>query len=476
MTRSFARILLACLAVCAVVAAPAQANKTQSLSFDAPHDLLNGTKARDSAFAQLTSLGVHEIRLVLYWRNVAPAPNSSQRPNFDATNPAAYNWGQYDSVIQDAQARGWPVLLTVSGPVPKWATRSHKSTINYPRPTEFQAFMTAVARHYAGTTVKWYAVWNEPNHPQFLGPQYSSRKRGHRPLSPGIYRQLFLAAFRGMRAAGVGRPQLLMGETAPRGTGHDVAPLTFLRGALCLNARYQKSPKCSNLPAVGYAHHAYTTRLGPFFKPDGPNDVTIGVLGRLSRALDLAARAGAIRSHMPIYLTEFGIQSFPDHLLGVSPTQQYEYYAISERLAYYNPRIAQFSQYLLTDDKAQRSSVFGKYGGFESGLRWAVKDKMKPAYAAFRLPLVAVLRGRSASIWGHVRPATAATTATVLVADRGQKKFHRLRTVRTNALGYFTFRTSWRKGRRWILQWRSPTGQNFSGQPVRAYTPSKRLG
>jgi hypothetical protein len=478
MTRSLARILLASLALCAVVAAPAQANKTQALSFDAPHDLLNGTAARDSALSQLTSLGVHELRVVLYWHNVAPAADSKTRPAFDATNPASYNWGQYDSVIQDAQARGWPVLLTVSGPVPKWATRSHKSTVNYPSAKEFQAFMTAVARHYAGTTVKWYAVWNEPNHPKFLGPQYSRRRKhgkGHKPLSPGIYRQLFLAAFRGMRAAGVARPQLLMGETEPRGTSHDVAPLTFLRGALCLSARYQKSPKCSNLPAVGYAHHAYTTRLGPFFKPSGPNDVTIGVLGRLTRALNLAARAGAIRPHMPIYLTEFGIQSFPDHLLGVSPTQQYEYYAISERLAYYNPRVVQFSQYLLTDDKAQRSGVFGRFGGFESGLRYA-NGKIKPSYAAFRLPLVAVLRGSRVTLWGHVRPATGRTTATVFVADRGHKKFRRLRTVRTNTLGYFTFRSSWRKGRRWILRWRSPSGQTFSGRATRAYTPSGRLG
>ena len=40
-----------------------------------------------------------------------------------------------------------------------------------------------------------------------------------------------------------------MGETAPTGTGKDVAPLTFLRGALCLNDNYKKrasAPSCAS--------------------------------------------------------------------------------------------------------------------------------------------------------------------------------------------------------------------------------------
>ena len=70
-----------------------------------------------------------------------------------------------------------------------------------------------------------------------------------------------------------------MGETSPRGTGKVVAPLTFLRGALCLDSKYHKTSKgCAKLAAAGYAHHAYTTRQGPTFKPTQPNDVTIGVL------------------------------------------------------------------------------------------------------------------------------------------------------------------------------------------------------
>ena len=73
----------------------------------------------------------------------------------------------------------------------------------------------------------------------------------------------------------------------------------------------QDAQGCAKLQPAGYAHHAYTTGQGPTFKPAQPNDVTIGVLSRLTAALDRAAKAGAITRRLPIYLTEFGIESTP---------------------------------------------------------------------------------------------------------------------------------------------------------------------
>ena len=132
---------------------------------------------------------------------------------------------------------------------------------------------------------------------------------------------------------------------------HDVAPLLFLRETLCLNAKYRKSGSCTPLTAAGYAHHAYTTAAGPLYKPPERDNVTIGVLSRLSRALDLAAaRARRSPSRLPIYLTEFGVQSKPNRFLGVSVAQQAEFDAIAEQIAWSNARVAAFSQYLLVDD------------------------------------------------------------------------------------------------------------------------------
>jgi hypothetical protein len=440
--------------------APAAARPDMSVTFEAPRDLLDPT-TRDAALAELSSLGVHSLRIVLYWHEVAPDADDAQRPNFDATNPAAYNWGQYDALMAAAQARGWPVLMTVSGPVPKWATAAKRDTVTRPDPAQFEQFMTAVGRHYGGQVGTW-SIWNEPNQPRFLRPQFADSGRA---ISPQLYRQLYDAGRRGLAAAGRGADPTLFGELAPRGTGSVVAPLTFLRDMLCLNSRYRKKGKgCAELQTNGIAHHAYTTREGPWFRPSGPNDVTIGVLGRLGRALDRAARAGALPAHLPIWLTEFGIQSTPDDIQGVSLARQPEYQAISERIARANPRVVSFSQYLLRDDPPTGPD---QYGGFESGLRFA-DGRAKPSLDAWRLPLAVRREGRRVSIWGRVRPATSPVTAEVQRAD-GRGAFRTLKTVTTDALGSFTLRSSYRSGRRWRLRWTAPNGTVYTGAPIRAY-------
>jgi hypothetical protein len=191
--------------------------------------------------------------------------------------------------------------------------------------------------------------------------------------------------------------------------------------------------------------------------------VTIGVLSRLTNALDRAQGAGALKRILPIYLTEFGIQSTPDTQSGVSLAKQVQFRAISERIAWNNPRVLGFSQYLLRDSDPGAPGP-QRYSGFESGLRFA-DGKPKPSLPAFRLPLAVKRIGSKVSIWGLVRPATGPTTATVTYADRGSSTFKTLRTVTTDSRGYFTVSGSFRKGRRWNLTW-----QDFSGSPVASYT------
>ena len=70
-----------------------------------------------------------------------------------------------------------------------------------------------------------------------------------------------------------------------------MAPLAFLREALCLNAHYRKSGSCGALPMTGYAHHAYTMPAGPVYAPAGADNVTIGVLSRLSQRARPGRRA-----------------------------------------------------------------------------------------------------------------------------------------------------------------------------------------
>lgn len=456
------RTLAFTLLLVALLAVPAHASRGQITYFEAPRDLLD-PQTRDSALDEIQGLGAQHLRIVLHWDKVAPEAGSRVKPEFDETSPDAYAWGDYAAAIDAAHDRGLGVLLTISGPVPRWATNGARDNVTRPSPTGFRKFTTAVAKRF-GPEVEAFSIWNEPNQPQFLKPQFDS---SHRPASPKVYRGLFQAGQRGLAEGGAGDKPLLMGETSPRGNRDIVAPLTFLRGVLCLDSNYHRAKGCAKLQAAGYAHHAYTVKKGPSFIPPGRNDVTIGVLGRLVKALDRAAKAGAISAGMPVYLTEFGIQSVPDPTYGVSLARQEEFRAYSERIAYFNSRVRAFSQYLLTDDEPKAGApLISRYPGFESGLR-TTGGKAKPSLDGFRLPLVAKTSGSGVTLWGLVRPAHGSTAVVVERADKG-KGFTTLATVTTDARGYFTQRTSNRSGRRWRLRWTAPDGKVRTGAPIRA--------
>jgi hypothetical protein len=466
----------AALGLSSAGAPPASASHSQSLFFEAPRDLIGVTPAaRSKALVQLQGLGVKALRVELAWHSVAPAADSSKRPNFEATNPLSpsYNWGAYDGLLAEAARLHWSVLLTVTSPVPKWATAGHndKYLVTRPDDRQFEEFMTAVGRRY-GSEVSLYAIWNEPDHPQFLRPQFLPNGK---PASPRIYRGLFQAGYEGLKAAGISKPKVLMGETAPfgfdrvnvrrEGVLHDVAPLEFLRETLCLNSKYRMSGTCGVLPAYGYAHHAYTVG-SPSYRPPQRDDVTIGVLSRLSSALDKAAAAHAIPGRIPIYLTEYGVQSKPS-LIGVSLAKQAEYDAISEKIAWSSSRVAAFSQYLLRDDPLggpPGSGVHGGVIGFQTGLETASGGR-KPLYSGFPVPLVVSKQGHGFSLWGLVRPSEGVTKVKVLVQPRGSRSYRTLKVVQTNSLGYWTLRSSL-QGSSWRVSWRSPSGAAYNGPPI----------
>jgi hypothetical protein len=453
------------------LAAPASAgaSASQFTVFDAPRELKGDDAGlRTQTLDELQALGVRWLRVTLYWKDVAPQAEATRAPVFDERDPdEGYSWERYDPVIREARARGMQILLTVSGPVPKWATRDKDDFVTEPSPLRFERFTTAVGRRY-GDDVSIWAVWNEPNQPNFLLPQF----RNGKAASPAIYRRLFQAADRGLRAAGQGDDPVLAGETAPRGTPLVVAPVTFLRGTLCLDARFRRSPRCGRLPADGWAHHPYTTQAGPFFVPARSTDVTIGVLGRLTSALRKAERAGALPRNQGVYITEFGVQSEPDPNVGVPQPVQAEQRSIAELIALRNPRVRSFAQYLMRDDFPRENlPASRRYSGFESGLREAA-GAVKPAYEGFRLPLVA-LRGRTrTSLWGLVRPATGPTAVEVEYRDRGGA-WRRLTVRTTSARGTWSTTTGLKASRRYRVRWTAPDGTEHVGPATRSYAPRR---
>jgi Cellulase (glycosyl hydrolase family 5) len=457
-------------------AAPALADHSQLNFFEASNELLVPSE-RAKTFQTLEHLGVKALRVELYWYDVAPDPNSATRPNFEGANPASYDWSLYDPILAEAQRLHWPVLLTVTSPVPRWATSNQRAPyITRPDDKDFQEFMTALALHY-GSEVSIYSVWNEPNHPAFLLPQFNANGT---PASPRIYRGLYQAAYAGLQAAGLTHPRILFGETAPTGYDHlnvrregalhDVAPLEFLREALCLNRHYRKSPSCGELQMSGYAHHAYTTAVAPSYRTPGADNVTIGTLSRLEAALNLAARAHAIPAGLPIYLTEFGTQSLPNKQLGVPVAVQAEYNAIAEHIAWSDPRVVAFSQYLLKDDPlggAPGASVHGGTVGFQTGLEY-YSGKPKPLYYGWPVPLTVTRDGHRFALWGLVRPATGAARVTILVKAPHAKSYRTLKTVSTNGLGYWQFISATR-GETWRVRWVTPAHVTYEGPPIHAH-------
>jgi len=463
MPRPLRTALLALLAA-ALLAPAAHASSKQVMTFEAPGELMRDSD-REPTLDEIQRFGVRRVRALVYWRDFSAKPKSKSKPTFDTADPNAYpagTWDLLDRLVASIERRKMSVQLTLTGPVPRWATKKRKGRVNDPSPKLFGRWARAVATRYGDRVALW-SIWNEPNHPEFLGPQYIDDK----PHTPRLYRKLYVEGERAIHGVrGGSGDKVLFGETAPIGNANVVSPLRFLRGALCLNRDYEKSSGCKKLRIDGYAHHAYTRRAGPFFVSDDKDEVSIGSLGRLTAALDEAADAGAIASNRGIYLTEFGIQSKPDPISGVTLARQAEYTAISEKIAYANPRVKAFSQYLLYDDQPRKGVPRSeRYPGFETGLRTS-KGKRKPAYNAFILPLVATRYGSRDVLWGRVRPATATTQVTI-EHRIGDGKWKRLTGVQT--AGVYGLGTAHRSKHRYRAKWTRPDGVTLTGPPIRAY-------
>jgi hypothetical protein len=463
MRRVTVALALTCL-VALVGAGAAQARPGQMVLVEAPQQLLDPSQRTD-ALDRIESLGATSVRVILGWSRVAPEPDSRVRPGGNLADPAAYDWSAYDSLVADVLARKMKILFTISGPAPRWATQGAKDQITNPRASDFQNFAQAAGRHF-GTKIAFWAVWNEPNFRTFLAPQFDSKKQ---PASPKLYRELYIAAQKGLANGGLKNAKLLIGETAPRAGADNVAPLAFLRGMLCLDKNYKRDKKCAKLNAYGYAHHPYAPPAGPFFVPPKPDDVTIGVLSRLTKALDKASAAGALPKNMRVFLTEMGVQSYPDKLAGVAPAVQSDYRSISERISWGNSRVYAFSQYLLKDDAIGEGDKAERYSGFQSGLQY-VDGKEKPAYDGFRLPLVITpAASGKVTVWGMARPARKATTVRLQQAPKGSKNFTTIATIKTKADGTFSATAKNGTGRQWRLEWTSPDGETFHGSATKAY-------
>ncbi len=473
-----AATLAALVSLLSLVAAPfAAGSRSQTTLFDLGGVGLDVPAVqRAGLLDQLQDFGVDTVRVIVTWRDIAPDGQANTKPSFDATDPSAYNqerFAELDDLVKGATSRGMKVLLTPSAPVPHWASPVHDD-VTSPSAVEFGKFVQALGTRYSGNysiptvnptdppnpplpRVDHWSVWNEPNLTLFLKPQLQHGKS----VSGKLYRSLFLAAQDGLKASGHGSDPVLIGETSPGPGRQGTDPITFMRGAFCLNPKFKKVGGCAPINASGWAQHPYDPFDAPF--ETGKGLINLATIGDLAKALKKARVAHATTGKLPIYVTEYGIESVPDRKFGVSQLQQAEYLSISESLMYRNASIRSYGQYLMQDD-AGNAQV-----NFQTGLRFSDGTK-KLSYSAFSIALVAqqvTEKRKRLKIWGHVRPKGGPYTVTV--KGRGGGASGTIKTIRTSAGGYFQFSAAFRKGRRYSASTQLSDGTQLVGPYVRSY-------
>ncbi len=335
-------VLLLALSLALLAPAGAAASSRQLSVMQDDGRILHGSpQTRDETLNEMDALGTDVVKVQLTWREVAPAT----RP-VDPANPAFYNWGLVDAAVAGIRARGMRPYLTIGGRAPNYAVGRQTPRFNgtyRPSAPEFELFARAAGRRYAGLVDIW-SIWNEPGLTTWIQPQ---RDRRRRPLSPSIYRSLYLAGHRGLSDSGHAGDTILLGELAPIGSrsSNKVGPVEFIRELACLDRRYRplrgsarRARRCPasfrRIPTSGLAYHPYTTRRGPRSIPRARDDAPIGALSRVTRALDRVARRGRISRGRRVWITEFGFQTNPPDRFQIPIRRVPGYMDFSEYLAF----------------------------------------------------------------------------------------------------------------------------------------------
>ncbi len=373
-------------------------------------------------------------------------------------------WRPYDQLVEDARQDGITVDFELTGGSPRWASGPNPppSSPGYtddrryyswePNPAMYGPFVHAVAERYDGSftptgadaalpRVHFWSFWNEPNFGQDLGPQATDGSTVS--ASAQRYRALLDAAWTAVQQTGHAQDTTLIGELAAKGyglrpAGHpgplpgntaQTRALDFVRYVYCLDPDYRplrgiaatqigcpadaagsrrfRTQNPALFDATGFAVHAYDSKQAPDANPAtiNANDATLPVLGRVAAALDRTTGAYGSAKHFPIYNDEFGYITSPPQEPGSgdpSPALAAVELNQAEYLSYKNPRVAAYSQYLITDPEP------GTGPGFSSGL-YTSNGTPKATLSAFRMPLwlphTTVRRGASTEIWGGARPA-----------------------------------------------------------------------
>jgi hypothetical protein len=465
----------------------------------------------------LKAMGVDRVRISVVWQLLAPDSGASTKPKFDATNPSAYPrgvWFRYDFLDRVATRDGLQVYFQPTAPAPTWATAPRPLAQGFrfshdPNAEEYGQFVQAVGERYDGNfvppgggklpAVHYWGIWNEPNIVSWITPQWKTLRSGRKvEASPAIYRAMVDAAWRALVATGHRHDTIMIGETAAGGAGFrgyagSMDPLTFIRAFYCVNTRY--TPLTGTVATrigcpgsgsralfvgahpglfdyAGWAHHPYEFGGPPSYQRSDPNSATLSGLSRLETALDRCARAYHQAAGKPIDITEWGEESKdPSPYLSFTQVQQAEYINEGQYMAWSNPRVQTFAQFLLYDSAPDASKPKGSrayWATFQSGLFLYATRKGKPAYDAFELPiwLPDPQHGPHVYVWGQIRPRQQQRTAELQFRESGAPSWANVTTVTAGVEGYFTTRVSLPSAGQLRISWLGPGSRILDSRTV----------
>jgi hypothetical protein len=384
----------------------------------------------ETAFERARSTGASAARIVAFWSTIAP--NEPSKPA-DPTDPA-YRWGDVDRAVRLAVENQLDPIVDIVD-APNWATAPSSEHAFKPDPEALGQFAVAAATRYGGSfsnlpRVRYWQAWNEPNLSLYLKPQWL----GATPFSPGWYRAMvnqFADAVKSVHADNV----VIAGGTAPFGNNVNLPPLRFMRELLCLSPSLQ--PTCDEKTHLDvWAHHPYTSG-GPMHHANSAGDVSLGDLPEMRRVLLAGVKAGHVVSSGPVkfWVTEFSWDTNPPDPKAVPINLQARW--VAEALyRMWTDDVSLVTWFSLRDEPLLES--FYQSGLFFGGTSLAAA-RPKPAFTAFRFPVVGIPVRHGFRVWGRTpwgKPGT------VVVEQTFKGGWTRLATLRTDQYGVFqkTFR------------------------------------
>jgi hypothetical protein len=423
---------------------------------------------RVTALDRSRRAGASVIRISTGWRGLSPTKPPSSA---DARNPAwpGYNWSGLDAIVRDVVAEGLQPILTFTG-APDWAEGPGRPAVSRgapagtwrPSPRWYRYFAEAAARRYSGSfpdpalagaflpRARYWQAWNEPNLRRYLTPQWRKRRGRFLPASPGQYRRLLNAFYRGVKAAH--RTNFVVSAgLAPFGDpkrGEDrIQPAYFARELLCIRNRRRLRPfRCPNSPVRfdAFGHHPYS--LGnPRRRALNADDVTIPDLRKLTRVLRAAVRAGKVRPRhsKQLWVTEISWDTRPPDPDGLPGNVQARYLQESFYLLW-RQGVDVVTWFLLRDEAPGQGYQYSYQSGIYYRGTTIAADQPKPSYTAFRFPFTAIRSGQRARLWGLAPVAGSVvveanqggtwTQVATLQAGRGRTFSRRLRVSRGTVL------------------------------------------